>query len=106
MQVEIGLCKGTSSRTRGDYEEIYVLVADEKPDQYGQLVAVTVGIRMSKGQLEAGLRDLYDTLAGKQICVPTFDRPWQSKDKNKFGVEKWLSRDGKPLPLVSSKQAS
>lgn len=105
MFVKIGLCKGTSEKLKNnDFTEYYVLVSDEEQDEFGQMVEKTTGIRISKAQLDSGIRDVYDNLKGKQVCVPVYDRSWTSKDRTKSGVEKWLSRDGKPVPLVSAAQ--
>lgn len=106
MLVKIGLCKGTSMKvSQGGYEEVFVLVAAEKQDQYGQMVEETTGIRLSKNQLEDGIRDFYDTLKGKQVCVPVYTRPWKSK-AGAVGQDTWLSNEngGKPIPLVSAAQ--
>lgn len=103
MLVKIGLCQGTSSKTRGNFEEHYVLVSNEEPDEFGRTVEVTTGIRLSKKQLDSGIRDLYDNLKGKQVCIPVYNRPWKSAAGN-VGMDTWLSQDGKPIPLVSQGQ--
>lgn len=106
MLVKIGLCKGTSMKTsRNGFEEHYVLVSGEEQDQFGQVVEVTTGIRLSKNQLDGGLRDYYDTLKGKQVCVPVYNRAWKSA-AGVVGMDTWLSNEngGKPVPLVSSAQ--
>lgn len=106
MLVKIGLCKGTSVKpTRNGYEEHYVLVSGESQDQFGQMVEVTTGIRLSKQQLDAGLRDFYDNLKGKQVCVPVYNRAWKSA-AGTVGMDTWLSNEngGKPVPLVSQQQ--
>ncbi|KSW21547.1 MULTISPECIES: DNA-binding protein [Pseudomonas] len=106
MFVKIGLCKGTSVKeSRNGFQEHYVLVSGESQDQFGQVVEVTTGIRLSKQQLDAGLRDYYDTLKGKQVCVPCYNRPWKSAGGT-VGMDTWLSNEngGKPVPLVTQQQ--
>jgi len=106
MFVKIGLCKGTSEKSsRNNFVEVYVLVAGEQQDQFGQQVEVTTGIRLSKQQLDAGLRDYYDNLKGKQVCVPCYNRAWKSA-AGTVGMDTWLSNEngGKPVPLVSQQQ--
>ena len=106
MLVKIGLCKGTSIKpSNNGFEEVFVLVAGEQQDQYGQMVEVTTGIRLSKAQLDSGLRDFYDTLKGKQVCVPVYNRAWKSK-AGVVGMDTWLSNEngGKPIPLVNQAQ--
>ncbi|WBG61858.1 hypothetical protein ELR50_02775 [Pseudomonas citronellolis] len=108
MFVKIGLCKGTSTKpSQNGFEETFVLVAGEQQDQFGQMVEVTTGIRLSKVQLDKGLRDFYDTLKGKQVCVPVYSRAWKSK-AGVVGLDTWLSNEngGKPLPLVSQAAAA
>lgn len=106
MLVKIGLCQGTSEKTSPNgYKEEFVLVSNDQPDEFGRMVEVTTGIRLSKAQLENGIRDFYDTLKGKQVCVPVYNRTWKSK-AGAVGMETWLSNEngGKPVPLVSQGQ--
>ncbi|WP_236176019.1 DNA-binding protein [Pseudomonas pseudonitroreducens] len=106
MLVKIGLCKGTSEKTSPNgFVEVFVLVVSEQEDQFGQMAEVTTGVRLSKNQLEKGLRDFYDTLKGKQVCVPVYNRPWKASS-GAVGMDMWLSNDngGKPIPLVTQGQ--
>ncbi|MGE9763346.1 DNA-binding protein [Pseudomonas sp. PDM20] len=103
MLVKIGLCNGTSEKTSNNgFVEHYVLVVNDEPDQFGQLAQKTTGIRLSKAQLDNGVRDFYDTLKGKQVCVPVYNRMWN----NGKGMDTWLSNENgcKPLPLVAQGQ--
>lgn len=105
MLVKIGLCKGTSEKTsHNGYVEYFLLVVNEEPDQYGQMVEKTTGIRLSKAHLEGGIRDFYDTLKGQQVCVPVYNRMWN----NGKGMDTWLSNENgsKPIPLVTKAAAA
>lgn len=71
MLLQIGLCKGVTSneKSNGIIEHFLVLTAEQK-DQFGQDVEVSVGIKLSKRQLDGGIENAYKQFVGKQVAVP------------------------------------
>jgi hypothetical protein len=100
MLIQMGLCKGVTSneKTNGIIEHFLVLTAEQK-DQYGQDVEVSVGIKVSKRQLDAGIENAYKPHVGKQVAVPVYAKAWKSKSSAAFGMDIWLSGDGLPVPI-------
>lgn len=100
MLLQIGLCKGVTSneKNNGIIEHFLVLTAEQK-DQFGQDVEVSVGIKISKRQLDGGIENAYKQFVGKQVAVPVYYKGWKSKTSAAFGVDLWASGDGLPVPI-------
>lgn len=106
MQLQVGLCKGVSVKTKEvqkngqplTIEERYVLVITEGKDEWGQPVDVTQGIRIGRNlsHVEADYRALID----KPVAVPFFPKAYVSGRGNP-GLELWLAGDGKPVNLAA-----
>ena len=107
MQLQVGLCKGTTIKTKTvtnkqqqqvQIEERYVLVVTESKDEWGQTVDVTQGIRIPKGLVHVEAD--YNNLRDKPVAVPFFHKAYTSSRGN-AGLELWLAGDGKPVNLAA-----
>lgn len=100
MLLQLGLCKGVSSseKTNGIIEH-YIVVTAEKTDQFGQQVEESIGIKVSKRQLDGGIENAYKQFVGKQVAVPVYAKAWKSKAGTSFGMDIWASGDGLPVPI-------
>ncbi|TRX76706.1 DNA-binding protein [Pseudomonas mangiferae] len=100
MLLQVGLCKGVTSneKANGIIEHFLVVTASQK-DQFGQEVEVSVGIKVSKRQLDSGIENAYKPHIGKQVAVPVFAKAWKSKAGTSFGMDLWASGDGLPVPI-------
>lgn len=100
MLLQIGLCKGVTSneKTNGIIEHFLVVTAEQK-DQFGQDVEVSIGLKVSKRQLDSGIENAYKPYIGKQVAVPVYAKAWKSKAGTSFGLDLWLSGDGLPVPV-------
>ncbi|WP_454913607.1 DNA-binding protein [Stutzerimonas chloritidismutans] len=100
MLVQMGLCKGIASKEKmnGIIEHYLVLTAPGK-DQFGQETEQSVGLKVSKRQLDAGIENAYKAYIGKQVAVPVYAKAWKSKTGAAFGMDLWLSDDGLPVPV-------
>lgn len=104
MELKFGVCKGTSSKEKGNgIVEHYILVVSEGKDEYGQTVDVTTGIRVGKAHQDQGIMKIWDQFIDKQVAVPFFVKAWKSKAGN-VGLERWLTGEGKPIALEVKKQ--
>lgn len=100
MLVQMGLCKGVTSKEKnnGIIEHYLVLTAPGK-DQFGQEIEHSVGLKVSKRQLDSGIENAYKAYIGKQVAVPVYAKAWKSKNGAAFGLDLWLSDDGLPVPI-------
>lgn len=107
MQLQVGLCKGVSVKTKTvtnkqnqqvQIEERYVLVVTEAKDEWGQVVDVTQGIRIPKGLVHVEAE--YNAAKDKPVAVPFFPKAYVSGRGNP-GLELWLAGDGKPVNLAA-----
>lgn len=100
MLLQIGLCKGVTSNEKSNgIIEHFLVVIEEQKDQFGQDVEVSVGIKISKRQLDGGIENAYKQFVGKQVAVPVYKKAWKSKTSAAFGVDLWASGDGLPVPI-------
>lgn len=109
MLLQMGLCKGvTSNEKPNGIIEHYLVITEEAKDQFGQDVEVSVGVKVSKRQLDSGIENAYKQYIGKQVAVPVYKKAWRSKSSAAFGSDLWLSGDGLPVPLqrVQARPAS
>ena len=67
MLVQMGLCKGITSKEKmnGIIEHYLVLTALGK-DEFGQESEKSVGLKVSKRQLDSGIENAYKQYIGKQ----------------------------------------
>jgi len=100
MLVQMGLCKGVTSKEKpnGIIEHYLVLTAPGK-DQFGQETEQSVGLKVSKRQLDSGIDTAYKKYIGQQVSVPVYAKAWKSKTGTAFGFDLWLSDDGLPVPV-------
>lgn len=100
MLVQMGLCKGIASKEKmnGIIEHYLVLTAPGK-DQFGQETEQSVGLKVSKRQLDSGIENAYKKYIGQQVAVPVYAKAWKSKTGTAFGMDLWLSDDGLPVPV-------
>ncbi len=100
MLVQMGLCKGITSKEKmnGIIEHYLVLTAPGR-DQFGQETEQSVGLKVSKRQLDGGIENAYKAYIGKQVAVPVYAKAWKSKTGTAFGMDLWLSDDGLPVPV-------
>lgn len=106
MLLLIGLCHGYKANTRtqgaNQFTDHLVLVEVEDTNQYGIAETKTVGIKLSKADVEGGLQHVYDQYKGKPISVPVRVGPWASKVGN-AGYDFWLSGDRRPVNMQIAK---
>jgi hypothetical protein len=106
MLLLTGLCHGykANKRTVGANEFIdhLVLVEVQDTNQFGIPETKTVGIKLSKADIEAGIQHMYDQIKGKPLTVPVRVGPWASKAGN-AGFDFWLSGDRKPVNMQLAK---
>lgn len=100
MLVQLGVCKGVTSKEKqnGIIEHYLVLTAPGR-DQFGQETEQSVGLKVSKRQLDSGIENSYKQFIGKQVAVPVYAKAWKSKAGTAFGMDLWLSDDGMPVPV-------
>jgi len=100
MLVQMGLCKGVTSKEKmnGIIEHYLVLTAPGR-DQFGQETEQSIGLKVSKRQLDSGIENAYKQYIGKQVAVPVYAKAWKSKTGTAFGLDLWLSDDGLPVPV-------
>ncbi|WP_437882144.1 DNA-binding protein [Pseudomonas sp. LRF_L74] len=102
MLLLTGLCHGFKANTRtvgaNSFTDNLVLVEVQDKNQFGIDETKTIGIKMAKADLEAGLNHLYDQYKGKPVTVPVRVGPWASKAGN-AGFDFWLSGDRKPVQM-------
>lgn len=102
MLLLTGLCHGYKANTRtqgtNQFTDHLVLVEVQDTNQYGIAETKTVGIKLSKADVEAGLQHAYDQYKGKPVSVPVRVGPWASKAGN-AGYDFWLSGDRKPVQM-------
>jgi len=100
MLVQMGLCKGVTSKEKmnGIIEHYLVLTAPGR-DQFGQETEQSIGVKVSKRQLDSGIENAYKQYIGKQVAVPVYAKAWKSKTGTAFGLDLWLSDDGLPVPV-------
>lgn len=100
MLVQMGVCKGVTSKEKqnGIIEHYLVLTAPGR-DQFGQETEQSVGLKVSKRQLDSGIENAYKPYIGKQVAVPVYPKAWKSKNGPSFGMDLWLSDDGLPVPV-------
>ena len=102
MLLLTGLCHGFKANTRkvgnNEFTDNLILLEVQDKNQYGIDETKTVGIKLSKADVEAGLQHLYDQLKGKALTVPVRVGPWASKAGN-AGFDFWLSGDRKPVQM-------
>jgi hypothetical protein len=100
MLVQLGVCRGVTSKEKqnGIIEHYLVLTAPGR-DQYGQETEQSVGLKVSKRQLDSGIENAYKAHIGKQVAVPVYAKAWKSKNGPAFGMDLWLSDDGLPVPV-------
>jgi len=100
MLLQIGLCKGFSiSEKVNGIIEYYIVVTVQKTDKFGLQVEDSIGIKVSKRQLDSGIENAYKQFLGKQVAVPVYVKAWKSKTGTSFGLEIWASGDGLPVPI-------
>lgn len=100
MLLQLGLCKGvTSSEKPNGIIEHYIVVTTEKKDGFGQDVEESVGIKISKRQMDSGIENAYKQFIGKQVAIPVYAKAWKSKTSPAFGMDIWASGDGLPVPI-------
>lgn len=101
MLVQMGLCKGISTKEKmnGTIIEHYLVLTAPGKDQFGQDVEQSVGIKVSKRQLDSGIENAYKKFIGQQVAVPVYAKAWKSKNGTAFGMDLWLSDDGLPVPV-------
>lgn len=102
MLLLTGLCHGYKANTRrngtNEFTDHLLLLEVQDTNQYGIPETKTVGIKLSKADVEGGLQHLYDQLKGKALTVPVRVGPWASKAGN-AGFDFWLSGDRKPVQM-------
>lgn len=106
MLLLTGLCHGYKANTRtqgaNQFTDHLVLVEVQDTNQYGIAETKTVGIKLSKADVEGGLQHVYDQYKGKPISVPVRVGPWASKAGN-AGFDFWLSGDRRPVNMQIAK---
>lgn len=106
MLLLTGLCHGykANPRTQGtnQFTDHLLLVEVQDQNQYGIAETKTVGIKLSKADVEGGLQHVYDQYKGKPISVPVRVGPWASKAGN-AGYDFWLSGDRRPVNMQIAK---
>lgn len=102
MLLLTGLCHGykANQRTVGanQFTDHLVLVEVQDTNQFGIPETKTIGIKLSKADVDTGLQHVYDQYKGKPISVPVRVGPWASKAGN-AGFDFWLSGDRKPVQM-------
>ena len=102
MLLLTGLCHGFKANSRvvgnNTFTDNLILLEVQDTNQYGIQETKTVGIKLSKADVEAGLQHLYDQLKGKPVSIPVRVGPWASKAGN-AGFDFWLSGDRKPVQM-------
>ena len=102
MLLLTGLCHGYKANQRkvGDKEftDHLILVEVQDTNQFGILETKTIGIKLAKSDLDAGLQHVYDQYKAKPVTVPVRVGPWASKAGN-AGFDYWLSGDRRPVAM-------
>ena len=102
MLLLTGLCHGykANNRTVGanQFTDHLLLVEVQDKNQYGIDETKTIGIKLSKADIDGGIQHLYDQFKGKPLTVPVRVGPWASKAGN-AGYDFWLSGDRKPIQM-------
>lgn len=100
MLLQLGLCKGVTSKEKfNGIIEHYLVITAPGRDEFGQDVETSVGLKVSKRQLDSGIENAYKQHIGKQVAVPVYAKAWKSKSSAAFGMELWVSGDGLPVPV-------
>lgn len=106
MLLITGLCHGYKANERtyngNSFTDHLVLIEVEDLNQFGIPETKTVGIKLSKADLEKGAQHPYDSLKGKPITVPVRVGAWAS-NAGKAGFDFWLSGDRKPVNMQIAK---
>ncbi len=100
MFTKMGLCKGVHSKEKPNgIIEHYLVITSPGRDQFGQDIEESVGLKVSKRQLDSGIENAYKKYIDQQVCVPVYAKAWKSKTGTAFGMDYWLSDDGLPIPV-------
>lgn len=102
MLLLTGYCHGykANKRTVGpnEFTDNLLLVEVQDINQFGIAETKTIGIKLSKADIDAGIHHVYDGLKGKQVTAPVRVGPWASKAGN-AGFDYWLSGDRRPVNM-------
>lgn len=102
MLLLTGLCHGykANQRTVGanQFTDHLLLIEVQDTNQFGIAETKTVGVKLSKNDVDQGLQHVYDQYKGKPVSVPVRVGPWASKAGN-AGFDFWLSGDRKPVQM-------
>lgn len=106
MLLLTGLCHGykANKRTVGanEFTDHLLLIEVQDTNQFGIPETKTVGIKLSKADMDAGIQHPYEAIKGKAVTVPVRVGPWASKAGN-AGYDFWLSGDRKPVNMQIAK---
>lgn len=97
-----GLCHGYKANKRtfngNDFVDHLLLIEVQDQNQFGIPETKTVGIKLSKADIEQGIQHVYDQIKGKPVTAPVRVGAWASKAGN-AGFDFWLSGDRKPVNM-------
>lgn len=106
MLLLTGLCHGykANQRTVGanQFTDHLLLIEVQDTNQFGIAETKTVGIKLSKADVEAGIQHVYEQYKGKPVTAPVRVGPWASKAGN-AGFDFWLSGDRRPVNMQIAK---